>query len=314
MSYFLTAISILLACLPLCAQVNISVEGRGIDIRPLKIGTPLYPTGSSPKFSSYRDSPHQITAVSEPLKGMDYATVPVIDDDKRKDYILNRVQADTTGDLLIGIANPNFQHPGWQRIPGVFKTKHATYYRYRHAYPKSGEWLDLPPTSAHTGKLPIIVYGKTGHLKFANPLPVPGNVIVSETAYPGAQAVFNPSLIILPDGDYLANCSMRGHCPTFRSSDRGLTWKLVSDPGLPLSFQSLFEHRGNLYLLGKAWLDKKAPVDGKSAVLYQSTDQGKTWSSTPFIFRSRSPVATAMTPPPRACLSTKGDWSVHSRL
>ena len=264
---------------PLLAEMMVTVEGRGIDIRSLEVGQPLYPTGTSHKFAGYKNSPHMVGEISDALKSKDYATIPVIPDDRRKDYAMTRLKGDSTGELTIGLANPRFEHPTWKRIPGVFKTRTATYYRYRHTYPEANQWVSLPPASPETGNLPIIAYGKPGHIRFGNPLRVPGTVIVGETDYPGSQAVFNPSMIILPNGDYLANCSMRGHCPTHRSSDKGRTWSLVSDPPLPISFQSLFEHEGNLYLLGKAWRDKQAPVDGRTAVLYQSTDQGATWSA-----------------------------------
>lgn len=154
-------LSLLLMWQPAIAQMNVSVEGRGLDIRPLKVGTPLYPTGIAAKFSAFRNSPHQVAVMSEPLKSKNYATIPVIPDDKRKDYALTRVKGDLAGDLLIGIANPRFEHATWKRTPGVFKTRTKTYCRYRYSYPTPNEWISLPKTSPETGALPVIVCGES---------------------------------------------------------------------------------------------------------------------------------------------------------
>jgi hypothetical protein len=110
-------------------------------------------------------------------------------------------------------------------------------------------------------------------MKFDN---VPGVVIdhipASTKCYVGS-----PSIVILPDGAYLASHDIFGPgslyntSRVFRSDDRGVTWRRIAE--IEGAFWSnLFIHRGDVYLMG---------TSGRfgSLVIRRSTDGGSTWST-----------------------------------
>ena len=107
---------------------------------------------------------------------------------------------------------------------------------------------------------------------------VPGVAIDYSPASSG-KYIGSPSIAILPNGDYVASHDLFGPradadrnaiTRVFGSSDRGKTWKHLSD--LEHQFWStLFVHRGALYLIG---------ASGRygNAVIRRSDDGGKTWT------------------------------------
>ena len=107
---------------------------------------------------------------------------------------------------------------------------------------------------------------------------VPGVVIDHSPAASGLY-MGSPSLVILPQGDYLASHDFFGPksaeferpvTVVFRSSDRGATWRQVARlPGL--FWQNLFTHRGSVYLMGT---DKHHG----HIVIRRSVDGGQTWT------------------------------------
>lgn len=108
---------------------------------------------------------------------------------------------------------------------------------------------------------------------------VPGTVIDYSPAASGLY-IGSPSIVILPNGDYVASHDEFGPKSTehqeavsqvFRSHDRGLTWKKVST--IHGAFWStLFVHRDALYLIG--------PHRHHGNILIRrSTDGGDTWTT-----------------------------------
>jgi len=108
---------------------------------------------------------------------------------------------------------------------------------------------------------------------------VPGVVIDHSPAASG-RYIGSPSIVILPDGDYLASHDFFGPksgskvCPTtviFRSTDRGATWHQRAQVKCAF-WSNLFVHRGAVYLMG---------TTGENAhmVIRRSTDDGKTWTN-----------------------------------
>ncbi len=107
---------------------------------------------------------------------------------------------------------------------------------------------------------------------------VPGTVVCYQPAST-QQYVGSPSLVILPNGDYVASHDLFGPQSSewqqavttiYRSKDNGKSWKKISTVNGAF-WSSLFVHKGDLYLLG--------PDRHHGTVLIRrSKDGGKTWT------------------------------------
>jgi len=107
---------------------------------------------------------------------------------------------------------------------------------------------------------------------------VPGVVIDHQAASTG-KYVGSPSIAILPGGDYVASHDIfgpksryrqRATTRVFRSSDRGQTWRHLSDIDGQL-WSTLFVHNGDLYIMGTL-------ARYNDAIIRRSTDGGATWT------------------------------------
>ncbi|MFC6100287.1 sialidase family protein [Olivibacter domesticus] len=107
---------------------------------------------------------------------------------------------------------------------------------------------------------------------------VPGVVVTHNPASSG-QYIGSPSLAVLPNGDYVASHDFFGPNSSefvqaitrvFRSSDKGKSWKQVSEIRGAF-WSSLFVNRGALYLLGP---DRHHGT----ALIRRSNDGGETWT------------------------------------
>ncbi len=119
---------------------------------------------------------------------------------------------------------------------------------------------------------------KSASLTAAPPKKVPGVVIDHSPASSG-RYIGSPSIVILPDGNYLASHDLFGpksdenSCATtmvFLSTNRGRSWHKQAE--LRCDFWSnLFVHHGAVYLMG---------TTGQYGhiVIRRSTDDGKTWT------------------------------------
>ena len=111
------------------------------------------------------------------------------------------------------------------------------------------------------------------------PAKVPGVVIDHSPAASG-RYIGSPSIVILPDGDYLASHDFFGPksgskvCATtviFRSTDRGATWHQRAEVKCAF-WSNLFVHRGAVYLMGTTG-------ENGHMVIRRSLDDGKTWTN-----------------------------------
>jgi hypothetical protein len=108
---------------------------------------------------------------------------------------------------------------------------------------------------------------------------VPG-IIVTHSPASSGQYIGSPSIAVLPNGDYVASHDFFGPKSTehvsavsrvFRSSDKGKTWKQVSE--IDGQFWSkLFVHRGTLYLMG-------TNRHHGNTIIRRSADAGATWTT-----------------------------------
>lgn len=111
----------------------------------------------------------------------------------------------------------------------------------------------------------------------------PGVVIDYEPAST-RRYIGSPSIEILPNGSYVASHDFFGPASnqdkssttrTFRSDDRGLTWRRTAE-FQDQFWSNLFFHRGALYLLGTTY-------EYGRIVIRKSTDGGLTWSQPTYL-------------------------------
>lgn len=123
----------------------------------------------------------------------------------------------------------------------------------------------------------LSVYGDDPAVK-ARPVSVPGVVIDHQAASTG-KYIGSPSIAILPGGDYVAshdifgpNSGYRQRATTrvFRSSDRGQTWRHLSDIDGQL-WSTLFVHSDALYIFGTL-------ARYNNTIIRRSADGGETWT------------------------------------
>jgi hypothetical protein len=288
---------LLLLASSLCEARRVSVEGIGVSIR------------ATDKMYRYK-SDHLDTASFEgglifprssiPTRvvGMEYATHdfrPASDDSRTNDRI-RRIKADAVGDLLIAMPSYAASGNGWTRVTsGIvadFCLDHATrrgtytpdvnypYWFYRRSYTSPGVWVSLPVNSTSV-PLPPFVFAAMGTLFWVNPPSLMGDAVTIAVRPENSSVttLANPNLVIMPDGVYLASIThAAGTSATsiWKSVDKGSKWSLLKD-GFRVNRDSLFQHRGSVYLLGMN-------TDGRGQTrIYKSSDYGVTWTSSVFV-------------------------------
>ncbi len=102
---------------------------------------------------------------------------------------------------------------------------------------------------------------------------IPGT-IVARSPNPSSQFVGSPSIVILPDGSYVASHDLFGSgivkTAIFRSTDQGVTWTARTD--FPAYWSNLFVHNNALYCMGTS-------KDYGNLVIRRSDDSGLTWTT-----------------------------------
>ena len=164
--------------------------------------------------------------------------------------------------------------PGWEPVPALtfhYTDKNATAMTvYRHEFPANGR-ISVPQT------------GWTGTIILAPALEqdaaaatVPG-VVVDYSPASSRSYVGSPSLVILPNGDYLASHDLFGPGSTndqtrlFVSRDKGRIWAHQADVSGQY-WSSLFLNGGQVYLMGVSH-------EFGDIVIRRSADGGRTWTT-----------------------------------
>ncbi len=279
-----------------CGARTITVEGIGISIRD--VGQVYRYKGDHLNTSTWKSGLIFPRSETPPeVKGMEYACRDwrSHSEDTRTIDRIDRIKADAAGNLLIALPSPAAAGGGWARLhkggkpdfqldmatrkgPKFTPDPASPYWFYEMKYNTPGVWVALPDNPVATDHSPF-VFAKDGEIRWGNPPPIPGyaTVIARKNRSPVASTIANPNLLVRPNGDYLAMISnTEDGTAIYKSTDRGKSWAELAN-GFEVNVYSLFEHKGDLYVLGKNTGSGKGHTR-----IYRSTDGGKKWSSEVF--------------------------------
>ncbi len=243
------------------AKDTISVKGDMVDILTANTENYVFPQNTTFKFPLILPSY---------LVGKKYATSLV-------EYNgVTQVSANQACDIYVATHYNTVNLPGWVYTGDSFTISSVrNYYVYKFQYTTPGVWIDIPQRKTSGTVAPTLVF--CDNLKWANPRTLPGTII-TKSLDPKNVYITNPSITILPDGDYLAACTgafrfSGGNAGVtfFLSSDKGQTWQVQSANNGNMSYQNLFVHNGTLYVIGT---DKPQG----NIIIRKSTDKGITWT------------------------------------
>lgn len=243
------------------ANDTISVKGDLIDILTANGENNIFPQNTTFKFP---------LSIPSYLVGKRYATSLV-------EYNgVSQVSANQACDIFVATHYNTVNTPGWIYTGDFFAISSVrNYYIYKYQYTTPGEWIDIPQRRTTGTVAPTLVF--CDNLTWVNPRTLPGTVITKSLDTKNVY-ITNPSITILPDGDYLAACTgalrfSGGNAGVtfFLSSDKGQTWQVQSANNGTMSYQNLFIHNGVLYVLGT----NRPQGD---IIIRKSLDKGVTWT------------------------------------
>lgn len=311
------------------AQMDLEIRGKGVAIRNAGTTGPfhMYPLGTRIDWETGRyrlPGEYHFFDGNRPsrISGKNYATTAIAGDyhlkndygnkpDSRNDYSLDSFKSSSSGEVVIAVSRSGLNAAGWSRISGAFNTSVQNYYLFRYNYTSPGQWVNIPKTDSDH---PTLIF-TDGKISWENPLPLSTlaeGVKISENRT-GRGYIIDPSMIIMPNGDYIA--SARGSTLArvngrtvfvrlWKSTDKGRSWTRLHDNNTEIKHPSLWEHRGNLYLTGD--------LSGGGAGIQRSTDGGKTWSGVSrFSFFVRTAPSHVITAKGRFWIATEGDGGAN---
>ncbi len=188
---------------------------------------------------------------------------------------ISQVKCNKSCEIIIALPYKKNDIPGWTFSGEQFSVgSKRNYYIYVYKYNNPDIWLDIPQKQK-TSDAPILLFAD--EIVWTNPIKVPGTVI-AQTPEIKKVNLTNPTIALLPDGNYLAAIANAirepGDPPStsfFLSTDKGKSWSVQSTGDIFVNYGNLFVHNGNVYIMGCAGV--KTDV-----VICKSTDQGKTWT------------------------------------
>lgn len=105
----------------------------------------------------------------------------------------------------------------------------------------------------------------------------PPGIVIAHSPSKSGKFIGSPSLLILPNGNYLASHDYFGpnavktETYIYHSTDKGLTWNLISHVNDQF-WSNLFYLKGNVYLMGTT-------KEYGFVVIRKSTDNGESWTT-----------------------------------
>lgn len=257
-------------------QMNIRVRGKGIDIENVRSAgssVHMYSMGISTQWTSFHKpgERHLFYDNNRPaqLVNKDFATTCLHAGDTRTDYAVESFSADAAGTVTIAVPTAILNAPGWTNTSISFFSSITTFTLYTYNYTTPGTWVTVP----NFGSLTTLVFAEKGHIVFDNPLPLSdlaeGVVIRMNTDPYNRSYIYDPDLIVLPNGNYIAGEKNR----RYLSTNKGATWTQIST-SYAIEHASSFYHNGAIYIIG----DEAGNNNGRGAI-NKSTDGGYTWST-----------------------------------
>lgn len=163
---------------------------------------------------------------------------------------------------------------GWESTGEDFVIAGVRYFIFERRKVRTGEWIDIPYPEgcAHSA----VVFGTNITVADTGEGSDYGTVICKVPVLRKKNA-FNQTVTMLPDGSYLAACTMglTTGPKMFLSTDKGATWKEHGEFDVRKNkisnYHSLFVHRGALYFIGVG-------PDRQGLRICRSTDGGRTWT------------------------------------
>lgn len=251
---------------PLAKSITLTnhlfVKGHLIDIMSFIPGQNVFPQNTTFKIPA---SPPSY------LSGKKYA-VSLIENPGP-----SKVKSSKSMEIYAAVHHNNVFMSGWTNTGDVFTISSVRkYYVYKYQYTVPGEWIDVPQPSAIGTKAPTLIFCDS--INWVDYQPLPGTVI-TKSIDPKNVFISNPTLVVLPTGEYLAACAgaFRDITEThkamsfFISADGGQTWSPQARNTIKMSYASLFIHNNELYMMG-------VRTSYGNVAIRKSGDKGKTWT------------------------------------
>jgi len=238
---------------------TVDVRGELIDIRVAASGNSIFPQNS---YNFIADIPPY-------LKDKEYAASLI-------EYTgVTHMKSEEPCEVYIGLHYNDLISDDWENTGNSFYVGASKkYYIYKCLYNPLQEWMEIPGAKTSDGMTTLVFADK---IIWDNPRPLPESVVIAQSTYPKNYYITNPSLTILPDGDYIASCtgayrtSSKNAVTIFRSTDKGKTWTTQVINSVVTNYGNLFVHNHDLYLMGTSG------VHG-NVTIRKSTDKGVTWT------------------------------------
>lgn len=169
-------------------------------------------------------------------------------------------------------ASAKINDDDWEITEDKFMVGGIEYYIYKYEYNGNGQWAYIPDNASENSSVMLIA----PNIQVFTGIP-PGNVITKTNVLRDSK-ITNPTIAILPNGDYVVACSGANRSSTskngpsvYRSVDKGKNWELLAANICSMSFYSFFVFDGKLYLIG---------TQGSSGniIIIRSDDNGETWT------------------------------------